>query len=414
MFVNKFAKCFALAFLSLTIFSCSSDDVPKEETPTVNGTKYVASYWLADYTQYILDFTSTDQLMTGEISAKGVGIEQNGSCFPIENTFFALSTDDEGSASFHLNSAGKLIQGGKLAFESSYAVGYTDDKKMINIGATWDGSSSDYELMIYNPATISVDGRKFNDFSVDPSNKKILYWPTGAAVSGDKLFVPVYTKDVTDGTNKVLSSDATVRIYKYPSLDYVTTIKDARTNAIGMYYTNTGIVQTQSGDIYTFSSNAHAGGYPPTAVSSGILRIRKGDAKFDPGYFFDLETSSLKGKVLAAYPLGGEKVFISYIPNSVDSKDNFYSFLGTKTIFKSAILDLANKTILEVTGLPDHGGDEFFGLGSLFVENGKAYKSFVTGDQARVYQIDIATGTAKAGAVLKEGLYLPSIGKLTF
>lgn len=414
MFVNKFAKCFALACLSLSIFSCSSDSDSPSTEPAINGTKYVASYWLDDYTQYILDFNSTDQLMNGEISAKGVGIEQGGSCFPIANTFFALSTDDEGAASFSLNSAGKLVQGGKLAFESSYAVGYTDDKKLINIGATWDGSSSDYELMIYNPATISIEGRKFNDFAVSQENKKILYWPTGAAVSGDKLFVPVYTKDVTDGTNKVLSSDATMRIYKYPSLEYVTTIKDTRTTAIGIYYTNTGIVQTESGDIYTFSSNARAGGYPVTTVASGVLRIKKGDAKFDPGYFFDIEASILKGKVLAAYPLGGEKVFISYIPNDVDAANSVYSFLNTKTIFKSAILDLSAKTILAVTGLPDHGGDEFFGVGSLFVENGKAYKSFVTGSEARVYQIDIATGVAKAGALIKEGLYLPTIGKLTY
>ena len=413
MFVNKFAKCFALAFLSLSIFSCSSDDSSSGEL-TVNGTKYVASYWLSDYTQYILDFNSTDQLMTGEISAKGVGIEQNGSCFPVQNTFFALSTDDDGSVSFNLNSAGKLVQGGKLAFESSYAVGYTDDKKMINIGATWDGSSSDYELMIYNPATVSIDGRKFNDFSVNPENKKILYWPTGAAVSGDKLFVPVYTKDVSDGTNKVLSSDAVVRVYKYPSLEYVSTIKDTRTAAIGMYYTNTGIVQTESGDVYTFSSNARAGGYPVTAVSSGVLRIKKGDAKFDPGYFFDIEASTLKGKVLAAYPVGGEKVFISYITKDTDAVSPVYSFLRTNTLFKSAILDLSAKTIVQVTGLPDHGGDEFFGLGSMFVENGKAYKSFVTGTEARVYQIDIATGTVKAGALIKEGLYLPAIGKLTY
>lgn len=413
MFVNKFAKCFALAFLSVSVFSCSSDDSSSSE-PAVNGTKYVASYWLDDYTQYILDFNSLDKLMTGEISAKGVGIEQDGSCFPVQNTFFALSTQDEGAVSFHLNSAGKLEQGGKLSFESSYAVGYTDDKKMINIGATWDGSSSDYELMIYNPKTVSIDGRKFNDFSVNPENKKVLYWPTGAAVSGDKLFVPVYTKDVSDGTNKVLSSDAVIKIYKYPSLEYVTTIKDSRTAAIGMYYTNTGIVQTESGDIYTFSSNARAGGYPVTGVASGILRIKKGDAKFDPGYFFDLEASTLKGKVLAAYPLGGEKVFISYIPTAEDAANAVYSFLNTKPIFKSAILDLSAKTIVNVTGLPDHGGDEFFGLGSLFVEDGKAYKSFVTGNEARVYQIDIATGVAKAGALIKEGLYLPTIGKLTY
>ncbi|RXM45841.1 DUF4374 domain-containing protein [Flavobacterium sp. YO64] len=414
MLVNKFAKCFALGFLSLSIFSCSSDDSSSKEESTVNGAKYVASYWLDDYTQYILDFNSTDQLMTGEISAKGVGIEQEGSCFPVQNTFFALSTGDEGSVSFHLNNAGKLVPGGKLAFESSYAVGYTDDKKMINIGATWDGSSSDYELMIYNPTTVSIDGRKFNDFSVTPGNKNILYWPTGAAVSGDKLFVPVYTKDVSEKKNVVLSSDAVVRVYKYPSLEYVTTIKDTRTTAIGMYYTNTGIVQTESGDIYTFSSNARAGGYPVTAAASGVLRIKKGDAKFDPGYFFDLEASTIKGKVLAAYPLGGEKVFISYIPASLDPEKSVYSFLSTQTIFKSAILDLSAKTVLAVTGLPDHGGDEFFGVGSLFVENGKAYKSFVTGNEARVYQIDIATGNAKAGALIKEGLYLPTIGKLTF
>lgn len=414
MFINKFQKGFALAMLSLSIFSCSSDDTAPVQEPNTTNSKYVASYWLADYTQYILDFNSIDRLMTGEISAKGVGIEFGGSCFPVANTFFALSTEDEGSVSFHLNNTGKLVAGDKLALESSYAVGYTDDKRMINIGATWDGSSSDYELMIYNPKTVSIDGRKFNDFAVSSASKKILYWPTGAAVSGDKLFVPVYIKDVTDGTNKILSSDAIVRVYKYPSLEYVTTIKDTRTAAIGLYYTNTGIVQTESGDIFTFSSNARAGGYPVTAVSSGVLRIKKGEDKFDANYFFNIETSTLKGKVIAAYPLVGEKVFISYIPNDVDPNSPVYSFLDSKPIFKSAILDLASKTILPVIGLPDHGGDEFFGLGSMFVEDGKAYKSFVTGKEARVYQIDIATGNAKAGALLKEGLYLPAIGKLTY
>ncbi|KFF18452.1 DUF4374 domain-containing protein [Flavobacterium hydatis] len=413
MFINKFQKGFAVAMLSLSIFSCSSDDsAPKDET-AFTGSKFVASYWLADYSQYILEFNSIDRLMTGEISARGVGIEQGGSCYPAYNTFFALHEGAEGAVSFSLNEAGKLKARGKVAIESAYAVGYTDDKRMINIGATWDGSSSDYELMIFNPATIAVDGRKFNDFAVTPENKKVLYWPTGAAVSGNRLFVPVYTKDVSDGSNKVLSSDATVRVYKYPSLEYVTTIKDTRTTAIGVYYTNTGIVQTGSGDIYTFSSNARAGGYPVTAASSGVLRIKKGEDKFDANYFFNIQESTLKGKVIAAYPLVGEKVFITYIPNDVDPDKSVYSFLSTQTIFKSAILDLATKTITTITGLPDHGGDEFFGLGSLLVENGKAYKSFVTGAEARVYQIDIATGETKAGALIKEGLYLPAIAKLT-
>ncbi|MNT39946.1 hypothetical protein D3C72_1762320 [compost metagenome] len=174
------------------------------------------------------------------------------------------------------------------------------------------------------------------------------------------------------------------------------------------------MVQTESGDIYTFSSNSVLCGYTPTASHSGILRIKKGQSEFDSTYFFDFETSSLKGKVLSAYPAGGEKVLVNYIPTDIDAAQPNWGFLNYKSFnLKSAIIDLNTKAITPVTGLPDHAGDNYFGFGSALIESGKIYKSFVTNTEGRVYQIDIATGVAKAGALITGGVDLPAITRLT-
>ncbi|MGE8339676.1 MAG: hypothetical protein ACN6OI_01470 [Flavobacterium sp.] len=63
--------------------------------------------------------------------------------------------------------------------------------------------------------------------------------------------------------------------------------------------------------------------------------------------------------------------------------------------------------------MPDHAGDNYFGFGSALIESGKIYKSFVTNTEGRVYQIDIATGVAKAGALITGGVDLPAITRLT-
>jgi hypothetical protein len=204
-----------------------------------------------------------------------------------------------------------------------------------------------------------------------------------------------------------------VKVYEYPSLTYVKTITDTRTTAIGQYYTNTGMVQTESGDIYTFSSNSRTAGYTATASHSGILRIKKGQSEFDSTYFLDIEASSLKGKVVAAYPVGDEKVLINYIPADIDAAQGNWSFLNYGTFkFKCAIVDLNTKAITPVTNLPDHSGDNYYGFGSAFTENGKTYKSFVTNDEARVYQIDVNSGVAVKGALITGGVNLPAITKL--
>lgn len=406
--ITRTKTLLGLFILAAATFSCSSDDNNSSvENPA--DVSYVLAYQTTDYDTYIWQFESTDELMTGTINMVGKGIEQPASAgVPVANTFFALSGENEGSVGYYLNSDGILATSNHVFTGDTYAYGTTDDDKLILINSPWDASSTQNELIIYDPATSSITNRKFDDFAI--SNGHFL-WPTSVNVSGNRIFVSTFERDAAW---KLYNENAVIKVYEYPSLTYVKTITDTRTTAIGQYYTNTGMVQTESGDIYTFSSNSRTAGYTATAGHSGILRIKKGQSEFDTTYFFDIEASTLKGKVLSAYPVGDEKVLINYMPADIDAEQGNWSFLNYGTFkFKSAILDLSTKAITLVTGLPDHSGDNYYGFGSAFTENGKIYKSFVTNDEGRVYQIDVNTGVAVKGALITGGVNLPAITKLT-
>lgn len=399
--------------VSVTFFACKKDSATiPDPTPVVNQ-KYVFSYWLSDYTQYIWSVDSLKNLMQGEISMEGAGIEQGGDCIPVNNTFFAAKTGDEGAVSYILNSGGQLASNGKIALESIYAIGHTDDDKAILIGASWEVATTNIEISIYDPVSKSITKRALVDVAANYDDDTLLYWPAGATVSGNYLYIPSFLRSANWDLD--YTDTAYLRVYSYPGLEYVTTLKDARTGPVGMYYTNSGIIRNEAGDVYTFSSAAYAAGYPGSTKPSGILRIMNGSNEFDPNYFFNIEQSAIHGKVIAGFYVGNNKAVITYIPAGLDSGDNLWAFLNnTKPIFKSAIVDLANQTVTPVTGLPDHTGDEYYGLNSLYYEDGKAYKSFMTNTESRIYSIDLASAVATPGALIKGGLHIPVISRLTY
>lgn len=407
----KIKNLLAIMLISVSLFSCSSDD--DGDNGTIKGSKYVIGYltdtWDANY---MWGFDSLDEFMTGTIDMTGKGIEQAGSYLPVANSMLALSTDVEGSTPYYLNNLSQLIAGNYVFIESIYAYGVSDDEKVVIVGASWDGSSTDNELIIYDPTKQAITARKFDNFA---TTGEFSDFPTAATVSNGKLYVSVFSrKKAWTQPGGTAQDKAWIRVYDYPSLTFVKRIEDTRTTSAGMYYTGTGIVRTDSGNVYSFSSNSHAAGFDTLEATkkSGILRINKGTTEFDSSYFFDIESSSLKGKVLAAYPVGGEKVFINYILEGAD--DVLWGFLFDNYKFKSAIIDLSTKTITPVTGLPAHGGDYYFGVGSLYVEDGNAYKAFKTADEVRIYRINVSTGTATAGAkVVGGGTDISAITKLS-
>ncbi|MDR7208191.1 DUF4374 domain-containing protein [Flavobacterium piscis] len=396
----KIKNLLALMLMSVAIISCSSDDSSNQET--IKGSKYAIGYltdtWNANY---MWSFDSLDQLMSGTIDMTGKGIEQAGSYVPVANTLFALSTDAEGSAPYYLNSVSELVAGPRVFIESSYAHGVTDDDKLIMVGASWDGTATDNELIVYDPSKQAIVARKFDNFKTEG---EYFDFPTAITVSNGKAYVSVFSRKkdwlVAGGTSQ---EKAWIRVYDYPSLNFVKRIEDTRATVVGMYYTGTGIIRTDAGNVYTFSSNSVAAGFDAAVEGkkSTILRINKGATEFDSSYSFDVESSSLGGKVLAAYPIGGEKAYIVYLPTAEDTVS--WGFLFDLYKFKSAIIDLPTKTIIPVTGLPEHGGDYYFGVGSLYVEDGNAYKAFKTLDEVRIYRINLATGVATAGAKVTGG-----------
>lgn len=395
--------------MSAALFSCSSDDSSSDDT--IPGSKYVLGYQTDTWnSNYMWSFDSLEQLMSGTIDMTGKGIEQGGSYIPIANTMFACDNEVEGAAPFYLNSASQLVAGNRVFIESTFAYGVTDDNKLLIVGASWGGTSTDNELIIYDPTKQQITGRKFNNFT---TTKGRFDFPTGVTVVGDKVFVSVFDRDASDDWD-IDQKQAYIRVYDYPSLNFVKRIADPRTTAVGMYYTNTGIIRTDSGNIYTFSSNASAAGYKAIeSAHSGILRINKGQTEFDASYFFDIQASALNGKVVAAYPVGGEKAYVVYVPTADDTV--LWGFLRHSSFkFKSAIIDLASKKITPVTGLPLHAGDSYFGIGSLYSEGGNAYKAFVTKEEVRVYKINLETGAATAGAkVTGGGTDISAITKLS-
>lgn len=305
--ITRTKKLLALIIFSAVTFSCSNDDSAPVENPA--DVSYVLAFQTTDFDTYIWQFESTDVLLTGEINMVGKGIEQPASAgVPVANTFFALTGENEGSVGYYLNSDGILAKSSNVFTGDTYAYGTTDDDKLILINSPWDASSTQNELIIYDPASAKIINRVNDDFAI--ANGHFL-WPTSVNVSGNRLFVSTFERDAAW---KLYNEYAVVKVYEYPSLKYIKTITDTRTTAIGQYYTNTGMVQTESGDIYTFSSNSRTAGYTATAGHSGILRIKKGQSEFDSSYFLDIEASSLKGKVLSAYPVGDEKVLINYMP----------------------------------------------------------------------------------------------------
>lgn len=405
-------KTFLAAMLaSVSLFSCSSDDNPGEQT--IKGSKYVIGYLTDEWdANYMWGFDSLDEFMTGTIDMTGKGIEQGGSYVPVANTMFALSTDAEGSAPYYLNSVSDLIAGPRVFIESSYAHGVTDDDKLIMVGASWDGTATDNELIVYDPVKQAIVARKFDNFK---TTGELFDFPTAVTVSNGKVYVSVFSRKkdwlAAGGTSQ---QSAWIRVYDYPSLNFVKRIEDTRATSIGMYYTGTGVIRTDAGHIYTFSSNSIAAGFDAAVAGkkSTILRINKGATEFDSSYSFDIESSSLGGKVLAAYPIGGEKAYIVYLPTVEDTLP--WGFLFDLYKFKSAIIDLPTKKITPVTGLPEHGGDYYFGVGSLYVENGNAYKAFKTLNEVRIYKINLNTGVATAGAkVVGGGTDISVIAKLS-
>ncbi len=406
---------YMIVLFIIGLASCSEDEVgPSDETDTTDvdtTDQFVAKYVMSLRTQNADDesadyFLALDDIMSGEISAQGQGIELVGWNYNgfFGDRYFAFGYDLNECVGYDVID-GALVEQGKFVFERFDVMNAIDDDYFMAIGAPWGGGSYNCQLQVVDINDISISKNVQHPiyesyYYVDSLDMDIQLnaWPTGSYVDGDKLYVAFYPLEgaswITPNTDT-----AFVSVFSYPEIEYIKTIKDSRTSPIGYYGGSPSIIEDESGNHYTLSGSALSTGFSQATKPSGILRINAGEEEFDPEYFFNVEAEGYK-VISGAYAGNGlvvARVITPQMDEAAADVNSWAAFSEVAPILNVAVLDLNNQTISVVNEIPLHGGQY---QTPYLVENGKVYVSVNDSQEAFVYEVDAATATATKGAKL--------------
>ncbi len=413
----------------MVTISCSSDDDPvvtPDPGPTAVS-KYVVGFQSVGSEDYILELPSLESLTKGEISVEGQGTPLKGWRFfhSVKNTVFTAGySDDDKCIAYGLDKDGKLVEKGNFVFQSTldnYAA--IDDKTLLAVELSY-GGLSDKRFHIISAETGKLEKIVEHPIDIDKGdgttkNPGSIPWVTGMVLRDGKLFIS-YHKWLADGSYVTPDVDrAYVAVLKYPEFELEKIIEDNRTSPIGVNGHSTGIEETENGDIYSFSTSALSAGFTAATKPSGILRIKNGATEFDKDYFFDVENAPNGGKIFWMDYVGNGKAIARIILD--DTVGDWGVFKEQGSFFKMVVIDLINKTVTNVQGIPAHASRY---TSPMFVEDGKAYLSSRVGDvigpngenadkgETHVYIVDPETAVATKGAKV-QGLALKGIFKVT-
>lgn len=399
-----------LVALSLLFFMACE----KEETPTTGKTaNYVMSLRTLGANDESSDYILTvDNLLTGEISAQGNGLELVGWNYTgkFGDTFFSFGYDLNECVGYKVEN-NELVEKGKFAFERFDVITPLDNDYFMAIGAPWGGGSYDCQLQVVDINDISIAKTVLHPIyvSFDPNDEAIQLnaWPTTSFVDGDKFYVSFYTLN-GESWETPNTDTAYVSIYSYPELAYIKTIKDDRTGPIGYYGAQPSIITDEKGDHYTLSSGAYSAGFTQVTKKSAILKIASGADAFDDDYFFDVEETGYKvtSAVYVANGLAVANVISTAIDEEAGKVSQWGLFSESTPLLNTAIINIYNKTITVVEDVPLHGGQY---QTPFLLEDGKVYCSVNNGTDTYIYQVDPVNARATIGAKLIgnqfQGLY---------
>lgn len=394
--VNRLAVIGAAAIIGMT--SCKKDDSTPDPVSgqASSGITMALKTTGGKVTEFIV---SQKDIMSGEVTAVGKGIEQTGWRFfyPVGKMLFASGySDDNQCAGYGDNGKGLIEKKGEFIFENSLEMfGKSDDDKTFLAMEIPRKGFANRRLHFIDAQTVHVTkivGTRIFENQKD----SIVAWPTALQVRGNKLFVSFHKVHANGSFATPKPDDAFVAIYAYPNVGAKPEkiITDSRTCHIGVNGATTGIIEANNGDLYTFSCGAQMAGFAPAAKKpSGILKINAGATEFDQSYFFDIDKATGGGKLFWFDYVGNNKAIARIL---TDDKGGPWAAYGRKVFNqKLVIIDLAAQTVTDVAGVPLHAKRY---SSPVLVENGKTYVSIETATDAYVYQVDINTATATKGA----------------
>jgi len=352
----------------------------------------------ADETEFILN---KENVLAGEISAVGTGIEQTGWRFyyQVGKTLFATGYSvDNQCAGYVSDLQGKIVKKGEFIFENALVMfGASEDNETFLAMEVASSGFANRRLHFINVNNVNVSkivGTRIFESTTD----SLVAWPTALRVRGDKLFVPFHKLHVNGSFTTPNADTAFVAVYSYPNVgtEPEKIIYDTRTSHIGTNGMTSSMILADNGDIYSYSCGAEMAGFSPASTKpSGILKIADGTTDFDQNYFFDIETAT-----------GGKIFWMDYIGNNkaigrilTDDNGGPWAAYG-RDVFnqKLVTIDLVSQTVTDIAGVPAHANRY---TSPVFIENGYAYVSVETATDAYVYQIDVNSGAAVQGAKIE-------------
>jgi len=301
-------------------------------------------------------------------------------------------------AGYAKNGEGNIVKKGEFIFENALEMfGASDDEETLLAMEIPRAGFADRSLHFVDVNTVFVKkivGTRIFESTAD----SLVAWPTALQVRDDKLFIPFHILDAEGFFTTPRADTAFVAVYSYPDMgkEPEKIIKDPRTSNIGVNGATTGLIETDNGDLYSFSSGASMSGFSPAATKpSGILRIKNGETEFDPNYFFNIEEATNGGNLFWFDYVGGNKAIGRILTH--DDGGAWTAF--GRSIFnqKLVIIDLVEQTVTDVEGVPLHAKRY---SSPILVENGKAFVSIETETEAFVYQVNIENATAQRGALI--------------
>lgn len=391
-----YSKILMLAFLVAStcgLSSCEEDLASEQEIPYA---PYVLSLGVTSSGNTTYYVVSADNLMEENINAIGKGIEQNGyhDYQMCGNSVFCIGGLGVTNATHVVRGEdGLLKEQGEFVFNSSInGFCQVDANTMVALELPASKESGDKLTFYTVDAKTAFITSTHKDTPVAPLDN--LDWPsvTGMQYSGGNLYV-TYTPMNSKTFETAFTDTCFVAVYSYPDMKFVKLMKDTRMGPGGSWNAFNGFVKDEQGDLYVMSNSSISNGYSQGTKHAGFLKIKSGTTEFDGNYFFDFEEATGGLKPAHISYIGNGLVFaeVSTI-NPQTSNDRW----GDKSL-KCCIIDLVNKTVKDVEGIPVHNGNGGRRFVSLY-EEGYVYLPVSTSDGIYIYRTDVTTAKAERGA----------------
>lgn len=213
--------------------------------------------------------------------------------------------------------AGRLVVPGANTFSDVQFINDTEAYASVGGGLA--------RLVKFNPTTFVTTGEVNLARAQKPGTRNVYY--LGSMVRDTKLFWAVYYENSSFGA---FTDSAHVAVIDLPTGRLDKVISDPRTGTVFSSGAIECFSKDANGDIYV-----QGDGTP--RVPSGVLRIKAGETRFDPSYFFDLRAATGKN-CKGLYHFGNGLAFTTRIEDPTDA----YEFNGPN--YRYYKVDLNAKT----------------------------------------------------------------------